>query len=99
MPAVELWQQYDTFDGNRYLNDEQYFVSEPYLLMEQVKYACSGKDDIVCRQSDNTVWTWELSGVCSGAATLQTSSMVSDGLYFIPKPQKVLDDAVLVTGG
>lgn len=25
--------------------------------------------------------------------------MVYDGLYFIPKPQKVLDDAVLVTGG
>lgn len=80
-------QQYDTFDGNRYLNDEQYFVSEPYLLMEQVKYACCGRDDIVCLAEDNTVWTWGTVWCNSGAATLQTS-MVSDGLYFIPKPQK-----------
>lgn len=91
-------QQYDTFDGNRYLNDEQYFVSEPYLLMEQVKYACCGRDDIVCLAEDNTVWTWGTVWCNSGAATLQTN-MVSDGLYFIPKPQKVLDNAVLVTGG
>ena len=91
-------QQYDTFDGNRYLNDEQYFVSEPYLLMEQVKYACCGREDIVCLAEDNTVWTWGTVWCNSDAATLQTS-MVYDGLYFIPKPQKVLDDAVLVTGG
>ena len=91
-------QQYDTFDGSRYINDWQYFVSEPYLLMEQVKYACCGRDDVVCLAEDNTVWTWGTVW-CNGGAAALLNGEESGGVYFIPKPQKVLDNAVLVTGG
>ncbi|MDE5866198.1 MAG: hypothetical protein K2H31_06325, partial [Lachnospiraceae bacterium] len=41
-------QQYQTFDGSKYVNDEHYCITEPYLLMEDVKYARCGRADVAC---------------------------------------------------
>lgn len=89
-------QQYETFDGNRYVNDENCFVSEPYLLMEHVKYACCGRDDIACIAEDDSVWIWGTVW-CDGNTLL--APWVPDQVSFIKEPKKVLENAALVTGG
>ncbi|MCM1102571.1 MAG: hypothetical protein NC409_00575 [Clostridium sp.] len=76
-------QQYTESDWSKYLNGERCYVSEPYLLAVNVAYACCGRDDIVCLKEDGTVWTW---------------GTVYQG-YFIARPQKIFESAVLVTGG
>lgn len=76
-------QQYETFEWERYVNGEHYYVSEPYLLAVNVSYACCGRDDIVCLNEDGSVWTW---------------GTVYDG-YFIARPKKIFERAVFVTGG
>ena len=84
-------QQYEAFDWTRYVNGENYYVSEPYLLMENVKYARCGRDDIVCLTEDGAVWVWGTI-YCMGDYLLQN-------VYFVEKPKKVLENAALVTGG
>ena len=84
-------QQYGEFDWTRYINGEQYGAATPVLLLEDVVYACCGRDDIVCLKEDGTVWTWGTVGIEGGYQ--------SDKVYFIEKPQKILENAVLVTGG
>lgn len=66
-----------------------YIGTSPVLLMEDVAYACCGRDDIVCLKEDATVWTWR--GGCAGGSTAP--------MYSYDNPEKLLDDAVLVTGG
>ncbi len=83
-------QQYADFDWTRYTNGEHYTVNTPVLLMEDVIYACCGRDDIVSLKKDGTVWTW-------GTISLGGSS--SDYEFFIANPKKLLENAVLVTGG
>lgn len=84
-------QQYENWDWTRYVNGSQYTVTTPVLLMENVVYACCGRDDIVCLGEDGIVWTW-------GTVYAQ-GSFLSQNVYFIPYPQKILENAVMVTGG
>lgn len=84
-------QQYEEFDWTRYSNGEQQAVTTPILLMENVVYACCGRDDIVCMDEDGTVWTW-------GTICIE-GGYLSGNVCFINKPEKILEDAVLVTGG
>lgn len=84
-------QQYEEFDWTKYTNGEHYTVTTPVLLMEDVVYACCGRDDIVCMKEDGTVWTWGTIYIEGG--------YLSDNVCFIEKPQKILENAVLVTGG
>ena len=60
-----------------------YAVTTPVLLIEDVAYACCGRDDIVCLKEDGTVWTW---GIVYNDILLST-------------PKKILENAILVTGG
>lgn len=84
-------QQYETFDWTRFVNGEQYYVSEPYLLMENVIYACCGRDDIACLTEDGAVWVWGTI-YCEG-------NPLSQNVYYVESPKKILENAVLVTGG
>ena len=84
-------QQYEAFDWDKYVNQEHYYISEPYLLMEDVIYARCGRDDIVCLKQDGTVWTWGTIYIVGGYG--------SSNVYYIEKPEKILENAVLVTGG
>ena len=83
-------QQYDTFDPDRYVNAEHYCISEPYLLMEHVVLARCGRDDVACLMEDGAVWIW--------GTVWSQGVFPAINAYFVPKPQKVLEHAVLVTG-
>lgn len=82
--------QYEEFDWTRYTNGEDYAVTKPTLLMEDVAYASCGRDDVVCLKNDGTVWTW---------GTVYAMNFMSDDVYYIATPKKILEQAVLVTGG
>ena len=84
-------QQYETFDWTRFANGEHYYVSEPYLLMENVIYVCCGRDDIACLTEDGAVWVW--------GTIYFMGSPWSHNECFVEKPKKILENAVLVTGG
>ena len=84
-------QQYAEFDWNKYVNEEDYCIAKPVLLMEDVVYACCGKDDVVCLKKDGTVWTW-------GTVFVQGNSSTHNA-YYIQQPKEILQNAVLVTGG
>lgn len=84
-------QQYEEFDWNKYVNEENYCIATPVLLMEDVVYACCGRDDVVCMKKDGTVWTW-------GTVYVQ-GNYFSNNAYYIQKPKEILKNAVLVTGG
>lgn len=83
-------QQYGEFDWTRYINGEQYGAATPVLLMEDVVYACCGRDDIACLKEDGTVWIW---------GTVGTEGGYLSRAYFVATPQKILENAVWVTGG
>ena len=76
-------QQYYELDRDKHVNDEQYYISTPYLLMENVIYARCGQSDVVCITRDNSAWMWGAIGYS----------------YFEPEPVKVLENVALVTGG
>ena len=82
--------QYEDFDWTRYTNGEDYAVTKPILLMEDVAYSSCGRDDVVCLKNDGTVWTW---------GTVYAMNFMSDNVYYIAAPKKILEQAVLVTGG
>ena len=86
-------QKYPEFDWDKYIspNYEQYYVSEPILLMENVAYARCGQDDVACLTEDGEVWIWGT--IC------RNDGYSSDKVHFDAKPVKVLENAVLVTGG
>lgn len=84
-------QQYAEFDWNKYVNEEDYCIAKPVLLMEDVVYACCGKDDVVCLKKDGTVWTW-------GTVFVQGNSSTHNA-YYIQQPKEILQNALLVTGG
>ncbi len=81
-----LMQLYN-FSSFSYLNGENYTVSTPRILMDEVTYARCGREDVVALKADASVWTWGLSWY-NGA-----------GGFFRPYAEKVLDDAQFVTGG
>lgn len=72
---------YEEFNWEWHQNG--YAVTTPVLLIEDVAYACCGRNDIVCLKEDGTVWTW---GIVYNDILLST-------------PKKILENAVLVTGG
>ena len=82
--------QYEEFDWTRYTNGENYAETTPILLMEDVAYANCGRDDIVCLKNDGTVWTW---------GTVYAMNYMSNDVYYIAEPEKILEHAILVTGG
>lgn len=84
-------QQYTVFDWTQYTNGEHYTVTPPVLLMEDVSFACCGRDDIVCMKEDGTVWTW-------GTIYIEGNDL-SNNVYFIDAPKQIIENAVLVTGG
>lgn len=86
-------QQYSEFDWDKFIgpNYENYYISEPYLLMENVTYARCGQNDIACLTETGEVWIWGTISINGG--------YMSDEVYFIEKPKKVLENAVFVTGG
>lgn len=80
-------QQYEEFSWSQYTNGEHYVVSTPYLLMEEVIYARCGRSDVACLTEDSSVWIWG------------TIGWNSQTVCFQAEPEKVLENAVLVTGG
>lgn len=90
-------QQWEEFDRMRYSNMDHYAVTTPILLMEDVVYACCGRDDIVCMKEDGTVWTWGV--IYYDARSVGYLPSEQGDVCFIEKPQKILENAVLVTGG
>lgn len=83
--------QYDSFDWTRFVNGDQFCISEPCLLMEGVKYARCGRDDIVCMTEDDAVWTW--------GCMFSSGGRFSQDTGYLARPTKILDNAALVTGG
>ena len=82
-------QQYKEFDWDNYRNNAyDCTVTTPVLLMEDVAYACCGRNDVVALKTDGTVWTWGTVWRTSGYA-----------YYYIYMPKKILENAVWVTGG
>ncbi|MCL2052665.1 MAG: hypothetical protein FWG91_13210 [Lachnospiraceae bacterium] len=80
----------DSFSHEFYLSygNELNSISKPVLLMENVSYARLGRSDITVIKEDSSVLIW---GVIWYA---------NEGNYYYQKhPIKVLDDAVLITGG
>lgn len=69
-------------------NQEKYTVTTPRLLMKNVIYARSGRDDVVCLSVDGSVWTW-------GTRWWQGNGVFAAGI----KQDKILEDAVFITGG
>lgn len=89
--------QFDEFDYADYhnANPPSHAVSTPVLLMENVKYARCGREDIVCMMEDNSVWIWGMIGIGGEYSWWGEPQNVN----FEPTPIKVLENAVLVTGG
>lgn len=82
-------RQYSEFDKMRYMKGEHYVVTTPVLLMEDVVYACCGRNDIVCMKEDGSVFAWGMIYAGQGL----------NDVYFINEPEQILENAVLVTGG
>ena len=88
-------QQYEQFDFTKMMNGENYTVTTPKLLMENVIYARCGNSDVACMDEDNNVWIWGTLGY----DTYNSNFPKHGDFYFEYKPVKVLENAVLVTGG
>lgn len=70
-------------------------VPTPVLLMEDVKYARCGSRDVACLMNDDSVWIW-------GAFSMYgeyTWTGDPENMYPEAKPEKVLEDVALITGG
>lgn len=80
-------QQYETFDEMRYSNGHIDVITMPCLLMENVIYARCGRSDVACLTEDSEVWVF-------GTIGFNTAK-----ICYSRYPVKVLEDAVLVTGG
>lgn len=79
------------YDKTAKLFDNNYYVDTPCLIMEDVRYARCGKSDIIAIKNDGSVWTW--------GTTYESMTFENYAVSFIKKPEKILDNAVLVTGG
>lgn len=79
------------YDKTAKLFDNNYYVDTPRLIMEDVRYARCGKFDIIAIKNDGSVWSW--------GTTNESMTFECYAVSFIKKPEKILDNAVLVTGG
>ena len=70
-------------------------VPTPVLLMEDVKYARCGNRDVACLKNDDSVWIW------GSFSTYGEYTWTGDpeNMYPEAKPEKVLEDVALITGG
>lgn len=85
--------EFEEYSRDTYVNPALYTVDSPKLLMENVVYARRGHGDVVCLLEDGSVWTW-------GLVWYEGFDWYEGfGWYFVPKPEKILEDAVLITGG
>lgn len=81
-------EHYEEIDWNLFgANSTHYVQTTPCLLMENVVYARCGRNDVVILTEDASVW---IQGLIGYDRTV---------VYYEPEPVKVLEDAVLVTGG
>lgn len=85
--ATGALQGYESISLEMRLNEHNFTVNSPKLLMENVVYAKCGNGDVVCLLEDGSVWTW-------GTVWWQ---MPKD--YYIAEPKKILENAVMITGG
>ena len=88
-------QQYEQFDWLKMMNGENYTVTTPKLLMENVIYARCGNSDVACMDEDNNVWIWGTIGY----DTYNSNFPKHGDSYFEYEPVKVLENAVMITGG
>lgn len=86
--ATGALQGYESISLEMRLNQRNFTINSPKLLMENVVYAKCGHDDVVCLLEDGSVWTW---------GTVWQQQIAN--LYFIAKPEKILENAVMITGG
>ncbi len=77
--------RYEREEWMKHVSRVPHHVVSPCLLMEDVIYARCGRSDVACLKEDASVWIFGTVGYADGA--------------FYPYPRKVLEDAVLVTGG
>lgn len=85
------FQRYEQVSWTQFTTGEDSAVTTPLLLMGDVAIACCGRDDIVCLKEDGTVWTW--------GVIYAEGNIISHNLDYVHKPKKILENAVLVTGG
>lgn len=79
--------RYEKEEWIKHVNREAHNVTEPCLLMEDVAYARCGRSDVACMKNDDSVWVFGVVGYGR------------DREVFYPYPEKVLENAALVTGG
>ena len=79
--------RYEKEEWMKHVNREAHNVTEPCLLMEDVAYARCGRSDVACMKNDDSVWVFGVVGYGR------------DREVFYPYPEKVLENAALVTGG
>lgn len=77
----------DEFSDFTYTNGESFSIATPVLLMDNVKYARCGREDVIALKKDNSVWSWGIVWYQNGIFSFQNS------------PQKILEDVNLITGG
>lgn len=85
--ATGVLREMNEITYEMFINRDQYVVTNPKLLLENVIYARCGNGDVACIMEDGSVWNW---------GTIWQEGMSS---YCLIEPQKVLEEAVLVTGG
>ena len=79
--------RYEKEEWMKHVNRKAHNVTEPCLLMEDVAYARCGRSDVACMKIDDSVWIFGVVGYGR------------DREVFYPYPEKVLENAALVTGG
>ncbi|MBQ2101883.1 MAG: hypothetical protein II477_12570 [Lachnospiraceae bacterium] len=75
-------------DYSSYLSPEAYAVCSPVLLKENVQIAWCGRGDVACLLEDGSIWIWGTIGIRGRSEFIAQE-----------EPMKVLEDALLVTGG
>lgn len=70
------------------LSDRKGYFEEPMLLMDEVKYALCGEENIVVLKNDCSVWTWGTMVDNEGREYAEN----------VPSPVKILENAVMISG-
>ncbi|MBQ9990609.1 MAG: hypothetical protein IJP31_06680 [Lachnospiraceae bacterium] len=85
--ACGALMSYGEFDLNTYMNPHKNCELTPKLLLEEVIFARCGKEDVACMKEDSSVWIF---------GTIAYDARMG---YYYSQPRKVLENAVLITGG
>lgn len=79
--------QFASYSEEVFYSYDEYSVTSPKLLLEDVEYARCGRSDIVAMKTDDSIWVWGLIW-CRNAQTFCYQGW----------PVKVLENGALVTG-